>query len=503
MNNKLKEALRPVRRRLRGSRVLQGAAWGLLTGAAMALLLLVSARLGMIPGNWILPVSAIAASPVAGMLAAGIRRISDVDAARAADRCGLRERAITALEATGDSPAEALLLEDACRHLQALDARQIQGRPVKKRLTAAAALGSVCILLALLPGGSPRTEPVPAEAVPPLREAARRLEQAAEQEGADISEAERRELRRLARDVSREAGNPRSRESLDKALDDAVNRLEKLRETLAGDALRTLRQALRSAGAGNLAAAAETGSDGETLTEALMEELGNTEAESLRQAAEALEKTAPSAAAQAAGQLQAAADALTAGNPAQAGNALSQMMQSLESGGLTRTSEALNDLRNTAASAGQQGAAGRTGTDSQQGNTAGNAGQNGGENASQPGGGAGSGSTNEDQGSSAHRQTSAASRGKDPRYKEGEYESIYDPTRLNAGDENLLTELRKTEEDGVTAETGPGAGSAEGYVPYDQVIAEYAAGAAEAAESLALTPEQRDWISAYFAELTK
>ncbi len=501
METEIRDALRPVRRRLRRNRVLQGAAWGLLAGAIMTLLLLALSKLGMIPRGWVLSIAALPAGAAAGMLAAGIRRVSDVSAARAADSCGLRERAVTALEAARDSPAEVLLREDACRHLRGLDVRQIRGKPIQKQLAATAVLTAACVLLGLLPAGSPSAEPVPPEAVSALREAARRVEQAAQQESAALEEAERRELRRLALDVSREAGNPQSRERLNKTVDEAVKRLERLRESMAGDALRTMLQALRSAGAAELAAAAENAANSEVKNEDMTEALESTDAESLRQAAEALEKAPSAVAAQASGQLQAAADALAVGNPTQAESLLSQTMQNLQAGGLSRTSEALNAMQQTAAQAGQQSeSAGGTG---QQGNAPGNIGQNGGENAAQPGGGAGSGSTNEDQGTSAHRQASAASRGKEPRYREGEYESIYDPTRLNVGDENVLTELQKTDEDSVTAETGPGAGSAGGYVPYDLVIAEYAAGAAEAAESLALTPEQREWISAYFAKLTK
>ena len=49
---------------------------------------------------------------------------------------------------------------------------------------------------------------------------------------------------------------------------------------------------------------------------------------------------------------------------------------------------------------------------------------------------------------------------------------------------------------------GPGAGSAEGYVPYNRVLGEYAEAAAQAADSQALSAQAKKWVDDYFAALT-
>ena len=65
-----------------------------------------------------------------------------------------------------------------------------------------------------------------------------------------------------------------------------------------------------------------------------------------------------------------------------------------------------------------------------------------------------------------------------------------------------MTEQNRLGEDSVQLEAGPGKGTLEGNVPYRQVVGEYAREAVEAADSAALTGEQRSWVDEYFRLLT-
>ena len=52
-------------------------------------------------------------------------------------------------------------------------------------------------------------------------------------------------------------------------------------------------------------------------------------------------------------------------------------------------------------------------------------------------------------------------------------------------------------------EMGPGAGTIDGYIPYNRVVGSYAEAAAAAAESSGLSDSARQWANDYFSALTK
>ena len=119
-----------------------------------------------------------------------------------------------------------------------------------------------------------------------------------------------------------------------------------------------------------------------------------------------------------------------------------------------------------------------------------------------PGGGAGTGSTNEDQGKSAQQGGSPVSGSREAEFKEGQYETIYDPERVQTAQESTSTNQNKSLDDSVQVEMGPGRGTLNGDIPYQQVIGEYAETAAQAAESERLSAQERQWVSNYFSLLT-
>ena len=119
------------------------------------------------------------------------------------------------------------------------------------------------------------------------------------------------------------------------------------------------------------------------------------------------------------------------------------------------------------------------------------------------GGGAGTGTTNEEQGGSgSSRQKSASGGNRPPEYKEGAYETIYDPEKAETASRSVGTEQNKQADDSVQIETGPGKGTLEGNVPFREVVGEYAQAEARAAESAHLTKEQKQWVDDYFRRLT-
>ena len=498
----LLSALKPVRRRLRRNRWLQGAATGLCAGTAAAALLLLVSLVVPLPHKalW----AAAAAAGLTVLCAAGnaLRRIPPETAARAADACGLGERAVTALETADEGPMALLQRTDACAHLRAFQVKKLAPGSVKKRLLAALGCAAAAGLLLL-----PHT---PADDAALEKQWLRRqltqgleqVEEAARQEEDCLTEAEKTELRRLTGDLRREAAASRDRADALLSLDRAEKRLEALRRSTAGEAAEAMAQALSQAGLDQLSAAlngqsAENASGENTLSAALEAALADQGAEKL---ARSLSAAAQALAGEAQRQALAASSALQAGDVQAAAQAL---QNAADAGSLSRLGAALQAMKsglagNQAGSAGDQ--TGSTGN--QAGSTGSQAGGAGGPNGTQSGGGAGQGTTQLDAGKSPSSGAGSVRGSQDPSYREGAYETIYDPERTDAALQETQTNQNRLGEDSDRLEMGPGRGSLAGDVPYGTVVGEYAESAARAADSENLTGQERQWVTDYFTLLT-
>ena len=472
-------ALAPVKRRIRRNRMLRGAAFGLAAGMAGALILLLVSRFVMIPdakiGAGIIPAAA------AILCAAGnaLRGVSSREAAVRADGCGLQERAVTALDTI---PAEA----------------RIRAGSVFRYLLAAGIGCVLCAVMLLVPNTlDRRAEEIRALQVR-LNRLAADVEEAAKQDESGMTEAEKQELRKLTADLKRELSESRDEADALVAADRAEKRLEQMRSVTAGDvreameAARALADALGSAGLESLAQAVSSG-DAQALAQALAG-MSAAEAEALSQAAEALSGAAEEAA-------EAMASGMESGDAQQAAeNALNALQQAQAGGsaGASAMQQALQNLKaslsGSSGSAGNQGSAGQSGM-------SGNSGRNG--SGSGSGAGTGSGSGQKQDGGNESRSNSPSGHPvSDPKYREEQYEPIYDPEKAEAAFRDVTTEQRRLGEDSVQIEAGEGKGTVDGSVPYGQVIGEYARTETQSAESEHLTGEQREWVSEYFRLLT-
>ena len=469
MNDELKRALRPVKNRIRRNRFLRGAAAGLAAGLAAAVLLQAAAFFMPVPdrGLW----AAAAAAAVTLLAAAGnaARAVKDVTAAQAADGCGLQERAVTAIE-PGDGPIRELQRRDACEALKKLDVKKIRPGSVKKTLP-------VILGCAVLLGGM-LLVPSPQDGTAASRKALNRtlqqgrdmIEQAAEEDEKRLAdEKQKSELRKITADLDRELRDSRDAADALVALDRAEQRLDQLRQQTARDA---------AAGA-----AGDSGTG----------DKGNSAGSESREPGSGDNQTA---------------DGSAAANAA--GSAAAGQLQTLQ---------ALTDLKNlvnpslqagngTQANGGQQGnQAGQTvsGMSGNSGQTGQNgAGMSGAGTSGKTGSGAGEGSTNEEQQGGQNGSNSIARGNRDPKYKEGQYETIYDPERLGKERQDMMTEQNRTSDEGsVQIETGPGQGNTDGYVPWGEALQEYAETEARAADRENLTVRERQWVSEYYRLLTE
>lgn len=485
MKQELVRALGPAKSRIRLGRTARGAAAGAAAGAACALALLAVTLFLPLEGRWAYAGAALAAGILAGALGNALRPVKNLEAARAADACGLQERAVTALETAEKGLERTEIREaqhrDACEHLRALDARKIPLRFSPKPLYAAAALLLLCAGTLLIPGRGDRIVGERRELAEKIAPMAARIDEAAAEEEKELSEAEKQELRKLTADLKRELDSSRDAVDALVALDKAESRLEEIRKKTAGDAMQELADAMRRAGMDGAAEAMESG-NAQSLAEALSEMENG-----------ALEKAAEGTSAQAQELAEALERAAAEGTLSQAQlQAMAAMAGNNGSQGNSAMQQALSGMK---ASLGAQ--QGQNGSGSQAGS--GGSGQKG------AGSGAGSGTTNEEQkggGNGQPRQTSAKG-DRPPEYKEGAYEMIYDPEKAEAAFRDVTTEQNKQGEDSVQIETGPGKGRLEGDVPFREVVGEYSREAAEAAESERLTREQKQWVDDYFRRLTE
>lgn len=459
------KALRPVKHRIRRNRFLRGAAAGLAAGLAAAVILQAAAFFVPVPDRGLWAAAAAAAVMLLTALGNAARPVKDMTAAQAADACGLKERTVTALEG-GDEPIRQLQRQDARRALEALNVKQIRPGSVKKALLAAMGCAVLLGTLLLIPNAQD-TEAAARKALNrTLQEGRKTIEQAAEDDEERLPDEKKSELRKITADLNRELGESRDAADALVALDKAEQRLEQMRQETAGD---------KTDGSG---ASGEAGS-GEKTGNAE----GKGEGENAGQAVDGQAGTASSASAGTAAQLQ-TLEALTALKGA--------VNPSLQAGN------------------GIQGIEGKNGTPVGQAGTGtgnGQTGQNGAGSGKNPGGktggGAGEGTTNEEQ--QGDGNSSGIVKGnRDPRYKEVQYETIYDPEHIDKDKQDVMTEQFRTSDEGsAQIETGPGRGNLNGDVPWGEALQEYADTEARAADRENLTTQERQWVNDYYKLLTE
>lgn len=460
------KALRPVKHRIRRNRFLRGAAAGLAAGLAAAVILQAAAFFVPVPDRGLWAAAAAAAVMVLTALGNAARPVKDMTAAQAADACGLKERTVTALEG-GDEPIRQLQRQDARRALEALNVKQIRPGSVKKALLAAMGCAVLLGTLLLIPNAQD-TEAAARKALNrTLQEGRKTIEQAAEDDEERLPDEKKSELRKITADLNRELGESRDAADALVALDKAEQRLEQMRQETAGD---------KTDGSG---ASGEAGS-GEKTGNAE----GKGEGENAGQAVDGQAGTASSASAGTAAQLQ-TLEALTALKGA--------VNPSLQAGNGIQGIEGKNGTP-----------VGRAGTGTGNGQT----GQNGAGSGKNPGGktggGAGEGTTNEEQQGDGNSSSGIVKGNRDPRYKEVQYETIYDPEHIDKDKQDVMTEQFRTSDEGsAQIETGPGRGNLNGDVPWGEALQEYADTEARAADRENLTTQERQWVNDYYKLLTE
>ena len=517
--NELLKALGPVRSRLRLRRFVSGAGWGFAGGALAALILLAVTSFVPLANRWWIAGACVAGGTLLAAASNALRPVSPLEAARAADACGLRERAVTALElaeAEKSTPApqagvsrpeaDITLLQrrDACERLQALDARQIRPAFPKRRLLAGALLLALCAATLLLPGGGDRAVAARQALETKTAAMAKAAEEAEKADEAGLTEKEKAELRKLTADLKRDLTASRDEADALVAVDKAEQQLQKLRaeqaqEKTAGDAMsamNALSQAMQSAGMDAAAdALAEALASGDAA--AMSKALSDLSAEDLQKLSESLT-----------GEAKALAEAMA--QTAQQGElsearmqALQQAAQSAQSAGSMSAAQQATALQQALAGMKASLGAGQSQQSASQASMSG-AGAGSGNNPGQSGGGAGTGSTNEEQKGGSGGKNSGGSKGTNPaEFKQTEYETIYDPEKVDVAARDVMTNQQSLGKDSVQIETGPGKGSLEGNVPVSQVVGEYAEQEVKAAESANLTREQKQWVDEYFRKLTE
>lgn len=453
--NALIKALGPVKRRIRANRLLRGAAAGLAAGLGAAALLQAVSFFTPVPDRGLYGLLIAAAAAAAAALGNASRPVGNRTAAEAADACGLKERTITALETDGGLPIHELQRQDALKALEGLDPRGIRPGSVRKWLLAA--LGCAVLFGALLLIQSPQDGDAAARKAlaKTLQEGRETIRAAEAQDEEKLTEKEKSELRKITEELNRELGESRDAADALVAMDRAQQRIEQMQQKTAGDA-----EAAAAEGEG---AGADAGTDANA-------QAGQTEASA--QGAE--------------GQAQAGA----------AGQATDAQLQTLQ---------ALASLRShvnpsaSAAMAGTTAGMGSQGTRGEGGQAAGGSGT--GEKA---GGGAGTGTTNEEQQAGSNSKSGHVAGSRDPEYKEAEYETIYDPERIERSKQDVLTNQERLGDEGSQQlQTGPGKGSVQGDVPWTDAVGEYAQAEAQAADRENLTPRERQWVTDYFMKLTE
>ena len=464
--DELKRALRPVKRRMRWQRATQWTALGALAAALCILLLRVATFLWPLDKALLCAIILGLGLPALSGLAALLWPVSDLDAARQADRLGLMARAQTAVMLRDDDgPMAQMQRQDAIQSLHGLAiAKDMPLRVAKPLWLGLIACAAVIGCSFLLP--NPQTEILNAQ-----RQFKQEMQAQAEKidkvsDTLEESKAETPEIRRLLADLSKELRHAENRRDALEAADQAERKLMHLRDRTAAEAM----NALKEAGLEGLAQALESKNSADAK-----DALSGTEAASLLNAAAQMAEGA------AGEMLGEALKALNAGDVTKALEAL----QNAANGSSVQTAQAMalaSMARSSAAQSGQSAASAASG---KQGS----------------GAGAGTGSSNQDGGKSGKQTGGNVQGSAAPQKRIEEYESIYDPTRLGGSGEKHQESGQMGEGTVTEIQAGLGAGSLEGSVPYGQALPEYTQAATEAAENAALPAYAQKWIQDYFDSL--
>ena len=516
MKGEIARALAPVARRVRLRRLAGGFSRGALAGAACAVLVALISFFLPIERAYALA-AALALAVCALFCAAGaLRPVRAAQAARVADACGLKERVSTALECADAGPMASLLRKDALRALGTTDFRRaLAVRWEKKPLLFALGLAALVALSAFLPNPQAAVLRDRARFAGEMEEAAQRAEAGAQELDAALYTPEelaelRRALSELARDLRASADAREAYEAIDRARRASEEERAVGRER-AGAALSAALGEAGLSGAQALASGEE-----EDIARALEDMDARQAAQSLAQAAGALSGAQADA-------VRAAANAMLGGDVPGAAAALARAsagvpgdMDSL----LRALSAALASGQNSGAQssgAGSQDGAGE-GSDgngggqgesgSGEGNGAGESGSGSGSGAGsgqgegESGSGAGQGSTNEQQGGAGNPGGAQGAGDGAMRYQQGTYETIYDPTRLDAAGESSQLTGEMGEGESQSVDLGFGEGEEGGDVPVGEYAGEYAQAAARAAEAENLPDSLKTYVDEYFSSLT-
>lgn len=516
MKGEIARALAPVARRMRLRRLAEGFSRGALVGAACAgFIALISFFLPIERAYGL--AAALALAVCALFCAVGaLRPVRLAQAACVADACGLKERVSTALECADAGPMASLLRKDALRALGTTDFRRaLAVRWEKKPLLFALGLVALIALSAFLPNPQDAVLRDRARFAGEMEEVAQRAEAGAQELDAALYTPEelaalRRALSELARDLRASADAREAYEAIDRARRTSEEERAAGRER-AGEALSAALGEAGLSGAQALASGEE-----EEIAQALENMDARQAAQSLAQAAGALSGAQADA-------VRAAANAMLGGDVPGAAAALARA-----SAGVPGDMDSLLRALSAALASGQNSGAQSSGAGSQDGAGEGSDGNGGGQGESgsgegngagesgsgsgsgsgnaegegNNGGGAGQGSTNAEQDGAGNPGGAQGAGDGAMRYQQGTYETIYDPTRLDAAGESSQLTGEMGEGESQSVDLGFGEGEEGGDVPVGEYAGEYAQAAARAAEAENLPDSLKTYVDEYFSSLT-
>lgn len=508
----MKQSLLPVRRRIRWLRFVQGLLLGLLSGLALCFLLRVVSFFVPVEGAGTYGAILLGGCTVLGALTGLLWPVPLATAAKRADQTGLKERSQTALALTPeDSPMAALQRADAVAALRAMDVPKAMPLRPDRRIW----LTALCLMLAL---GVTLFIPNPQDGVirarqdvrQNLRDQADAMERAAQSiaEQDQLTAEEAQELRRITAEMARELRTAGDKREALLGIDKHQDEMDKLQRNIQQRLSSQTAAALSSQpGLQGVAQAMEDGTETDLAqalgdlenemmqSDAMMQALANQLVEAALKApdGEIAQYLAQSGASAVSGNASESVKSLasglaaakgTGGSSSGAGSNVSSLLQSAKASTGSGEGKTINVTINLPA--------GGSGSGTGSGSGAGQ-GQGGGS-------GAGKGSTNQDMGYTPGMRQ-AGDGGGAIQDKVGTYERIYDPTRI--GGTGDVEQVTGEERDGETQQIslGPGAGTFDGYIPYNEVIGEYQDAAAQAMQRQTLPSALQGFVNRYFDAL--
>jgi hypothetical protein len=514
--------LRKIRRRIYISITINYAILGLVFGLSAAVLLSIVSRLYPVYNTYFWIFIIAGAGVLLALLCSLFKIPSYRTAALRADKLGLNERTVTAVELMEDDSSIALLQKkDALSAIRSLNYKDgIKIVPNLKQLLIVLPLVIALIVMSYIPNPLDEIAKQRYELAQVKKEEIKKVEKTEKEieKNSKLSELEKKEIENKLEELKKEIKLSSNEKEVNKSLQRAEKKLDLVKEKYEDKELKAISNALAKSDITRPLADLIKKGDSEEVKKAMKDLAKNLKsmdkdkakelADSMSKLAEELKenKELKNSIANLASKMSKGELGDLSKEMSEISGEISELMEDENfKDAVAQVQKSLNEGQNgqQAQDNGDDGTLGLSGQGQGQGNQNGQGAGNGGQGSGGGGSGAGSGTGMNDGGPTGEASPNFGLNKKDGSIKKnGEYEKIFNPKNLGGdSDKSTITGSKNNSGNSERVNTEKGINIRGDSVPYNQVVGEYKSRAFEGLDKSDIPEGMRDIVKSYFTSL--